>query len=155
MILIQVVYLTDEMILNNKRHGFKPNPEGGQWISSFIFKFQFSFFLIYKSFHLREIYIIIIIIIPSFNFITRWWATNSECLGTTDWVASKFKENLSASWTFLKWQTCHFPLMVFCLFRTICLGFHQCSLRIMLVVLSSISIRSYSTPTNTTKELQR
>ena len=36
----------------------------------------------------------------------------------------------------MKWQPCHLKVMVFCLLRAISLGFHQCSLRIMLVVLS-------------------
>ena len=41
---------------------------------------------------------------------------------------------------FLKWQPCHFPVLLFCLFRVIYLGFCQCSFRIMLVVLSPICI---------------
>ena len=35
---------------------------------------------------------------------------------------------------FLKRQPCHFPVMVFCLFTAIYLGFCQCSFTIMLVV---------------------
>ena len=43
------------------------------------------------------------------------------------------------SW-FLKWQPCHFPVMVFWLLWAIYLGFSQCVILFMLVLLSHISI---------------
>ena len=40
---------------------------------------------------------------------------------------------------FLKWQPCHFPVMIFWLLWAIYLGFSQCLLLFMLVLLSPIS----------------
>ena len=42
------------------------------------------------------------------------------------------EKNMTFFFSFLKWQPCHFPVIIFCLFRSIYQGFSQCSPRIML-----------------------
>ena len=53
----------------------------------------------------------------------------------------KLSDATSFLWSsFLEWQPCNSPLMVFYLFRAIYLGFSQCSLWIMPVFLCPISM---------------